>query len=218
MEYQLTHSKTYRYRILNEGSTSKKALYVLHGYGQLSEFFIRKFRHLSEEYVIIAPEGMHRFYLNGASGRVGASWMTKEARETDISDTLSYLNALDAKISKEYQFDKKYLLGFSQGGATAARWDQLGTAHFDAMILWASVFPPDLPNTIQTVADVEGETVKNKSNYFVIGDEDEFYSTENQDKLIVDYQSKNYRTKRYKGKHDIDNNTLTEILRELSIK
>jgi predicted esterase len=218
MEYQLEHSKTYRYRILNEGSTSKKALYVLHGYGQLSEFFIRKFRHLSEEYVIIAPEGMHRFYLRGASGRVGASWMTKEARETDIADTLSYLDALDAKISSEFNFEKKYLLGFSQGGATAARWNQLGDAHFDAMILWASVFPPDLPNTIHSTTTVGGESNRNDSNYFVIGDEDEFYSTENQDKLISDYQSKNYRTKRYKGKHDIVNNTLTEILGELSIK
>ena len=26
---------------------------------------------------------MHRFYLEGSSGRVGASWMTKEAREDD---------------------------------------------------------------------------------------------------------------------------------------
>ncbi len=210
MESQLEHSKTYRYRILNEGSNAKKALYVLHGYGQLVEFFIRKFRHLTEEYIIIAPEGMHRFYLNGASGRVGASWMTKEARETDISDTLSYLDALDAKISKEFNFKKKYVLGFSQGGATAARWNQLGASKFDAMILWASVFPPDLPNTI--------ETNSKQSNYFVIGDEDEFYSTKNQDKLISYYQSKNYQTKCYKGKHDIVNNTLTEILAELSIK
>ena len=210
MESQFEHSKTFRYRILNEGPNTKKALYVLHGYGQLVEFFIRKFRDLSEEYVIIAPEGMHRFYLSGASGRVGASWMTKEARETDISDTLSYLDALDAKISNEYQFEEKYLLGFSQGGATAARWNQLGKSDFDALILWASVFPPDLPNTI--------ETDYKQSNYFVIGDEDEFYSTENQTKLIEDYKSKNYQVKRYKGKHDILNSTLTEILAELSIK
>jgi len=210
MEYQIEHSKTYRYRVLNEGSTAKKILYVLHGYGQLSEYFIRKFRYLSDEYIIIAPEGMHRFYLSGASGRVGASWMTKEARETDIADTLSYLDALDKKISKEYEFESRYLLGFSQGGATAARWNQLGSTHFDALILWASVFPPDLPNII--------ETEKSNSNYFVIGDEDEFYSKENQDELIRDYQSKNYQTKRYKGNHDINNNTLTEILSELSIK
>lgn len=210
MEYQFTHSKTFRHRILNEESKSKKALYVLHGYGQLSEFFIRKFQQLSHEYVIIAPEGMHRFYLSGSSGRVGASWMTKEAREIDIADTLSYLDALDAKLSDEFQFETKYLLGFSQGGATAARWNQLGNTKFDALILWASVFPPDLPNTIKAEL--------NEPNYFVIGDEDEFYSTENQKKLIEDYVSKNFKIKQYRGKHDIVNSTLTEIISELSIK
>ncbi len=210
MEFQFTHPKTYRYQILNKGSNARKALYVLHGYGQLTEFFIRKFRQLSEEYIIIAPEGMHRFYLNGSSGRVGASWMTKEARETDISDNLSFLDSLDEKISKDFDFDEKYLLGFSQGGATAARWNQLGLAKFDAMILWASVFPPDLPNNHETNTD--------QKNYFVIGDKDEFYSETNQEKLIEDYQSKKYIIKRYRGKHDIVNNTLTEILSELSIK
>lgn len=210
MEYQFVHPKTYRYRVLNENTNSKKALYVLHGYGQLTEFFIRKFRELADEYVIIAPEGMHRFYLKGASGRVGASWMTKEARDTDISDNMSYLDSLDAKLSDEYHFEEKYLLGFSQGGATAARWNQLGKSNFDALILWASVFPPDLPNTIELKTKQE--------NYFVIGDEDEFYSPENQEKLIAEYLSKKYKIKRYKGKHDIINNTLTEILDELSNK
>lgn len=210
MEYQFTHPKTYRYRILNENTSSKKALYVLHGYGQLAEFFIRKFQDLGTEWVIIAPEGMHRFYLKGASGRVGASWMTKEARETDIADNLSYLDSLDEKLTKEYNFEKRYLLGFSQGGATAARWNQLGKSEFDAMILWASVFPPDLPNSIELNSKQE--------NYFVIGDEDEFYSTENQEKLIKAYLTKNYKIKRYKGKHDIVNKPLTEILDELSNK
>lgn len=208
MEYHFTHSKTFRYSILNEGSTEKKALYVLHGYGQLSAYFIRKFQHLSQDYVIIAPEGMHRFYLQGASGRVGASWMTKEAREMDIADTLSYLDALDEKLSEDFNFEKKYILGFSQGGATAARWNQLGKVKFDAMILWASVFPPDLPNTI--------EDNGNQPNYFVIGDQDEFYSSENQTELVQDYLSKKFRVKQYKGLHDIAGGTLTEILDEIS--
>lgn len=207
MEYQFEHTKTFRYRILNEGISTKKALYVLHGYGQLVEFFIRKFRSLAQDYVIIAPEGMHRFYLHGSSGRVGASWMTKEARETDITDTLNYLEALDRQLSDQYNFEQKFLLGFSQGGATAARWNQLGKANFDAMILWACVFPPDLPKLLDNSANV--------SNYFVIGDEDEFFTRENQEQVITEYAAKSYRIKRYNGKHDIVNKTLTEILEEL---
>jgi predicted esterase len=210
MEYQFTHPKTFRYRTLNEGNKPTKVIYVLHGYGQLVEYFIRKFRTIGEDYLIVAPEGMHRFYLRGASGRVGASWMTKEAREADISDNLSYLDTLDEMLSKEYDFEEKYLLGFSQGGATAARWNQLGKSQFDAMILWACVFPPDLPQEI--------ESSERQENYFVIGDEDEFYSEEDQEKLIHEYLSKDYKIKRYKGKHDIVNTTLTEILDELSNK
>ena len=42
-------------------------------------------------YTIIAPQGLHKFYLEGTSGRVGASWMTKENREDDIKNYLVYL-------------------------------------------------------------------------------------------------------------------------------
>ena len=210
MEYQFTHSKTFRYQTLNEEFKPKKVLYVLHGYGQLVEFFIRKFRDIGKEFLIVAPEGMHRFYLQGASGRVGASWMTKEARETDIADNLGYLDTLDEMLSKEYKFEERYLLGFSQGGATAARWNKLGNSQFEAMILWACVFPPDLPQEI--------ESNERQANYFVIGDEDEFFSQDDQEKLISEYLSKNYNIKRYRGKHDIFIDTLREILDEISNK
>ena len=100
MEHHLTYSKSYRYEILPCNGDSKNVLYVLHGYGQLSRFFIRKFSALQERYTIVAPEGMHRFYLEGSSGRVGASWMTKEDRLTDINDIMSFLNEVDQVISQ----------------------------------------------------------------------------------------------------------------------
>jgi hypothetical protein len=57
--------------------------------------FIQKFKELaSENTLIVAPEALSRFYLNGFSGRVGATWMTKEARDTEILDYLNYLNKL----------------------------------------------------------------------------------------------------------------------------
>ncbi len=210
MEHHFIHHKTFRYRVLNDVQHSTKILYVLHGYGQLVEHFIRKFSEVDEDYLIVAPEGMHRFYLNGTSGRVGASWMTKEAREIDISDTMNYLDALDDHLTKTVEVEKKYLLGFSQGGATAARWNQLGKTKFDGLILWASVFPPDLP-------PMAGKRSGNP-HYFVIGDQDEFFSPVEQEQVISDYSSKNYKVKRYAGKHDIVNSTLTEILGELSRK
>ena len=69
----IIYSKTYRYEFLRCNSKSNKVLYVLHGYGQLANFFIRKFEILREKYHIIAPEGMHRFYLNGTTNQYSNS-------------------------------------------------------------------------------------------------------------------------------------------------
>ena len=71
MENTLKSVKTFRYETLNEEKSPKKIIYALHGYGQLSKYFIRKFESISDDYLIVAPEGMHRFYKNGNSGRVG---------------------------------------------------------------------------------------------------------------------------------------------------
>lgn len=207
MERSLIHQKTFRYQLLNEGNQPKKILYVLHGYGQLSEFFIRKFRDLPTDLLIVAPEGMHRFYLNGTSGRVGASWMTKEARLVDIADTISYLSKLDEELSAEFEPTEKYILGFSQGGATALRWNEMGTTHFDGMILWACVFPPDLM--------IKPEESTEIPRYFVIGNQDQYFPAEVQNELISEYAEKNYRIKRYAGNHDIEGNTIAEIIDEM---
>ncbi|MFZ9028303.1 MAG: alpha/beta hydrolase [Crocinitomicaceae bacterium] len=202
----LKHSKTYRYELIPCKGKSKKVLYVLHGYGQLAKFFIRKFEVLSEEYHIVAPEGMHRFYLQGSSGRVGASWMTKEARESDIEDNLNWLNALDDKITQQLQVEERHLLGFSQGGATAARWFADNNQLFISIVLWACVFPPDL--------EPEAETAKFNSDdasTFVIGTEDEYYNTEQQKALIDFYEGLSFKTVTFEGKHNIDSDVLKAI-------
>ena len=208
MERSLIHQKTFRYHLLNEGNQATKILYVLHGYGQLSEFFIRKFRDLPSDFLIVAPEGMHRFYLNGTSGRVGASWMTKEARLVDIADTISYLSKLDEELTNEFGAMEKYILGFSQGGAAALRWNEMGTTRFNGMILWACVFPPDLEINLEKSIEMP--------RYFVIGDQDEYFPPEVQNEIISGYAEKNYRIKRYAGNHDIEGKTLNELIHEFT--
>ena len=208
MEVEFKHKKTYRYEIINPSQSPKMVIYVLHGYGQLAKFFIRKFQHLSKDIMIVAPEGMHRFYLKQSSGRVGASWMTKEARESDITDTINWLNVLDKQISEQYSITKRILIGFSQGGATAARWETLGTVSFDEMVLWACVFPPDL--------ELNTEASRVKNPYFVIGDKDEFYTSDQQGKLINYYENMGFKCITYEGKHDVDDETLNEIIRQMN--
>lgn len=208
MKGTIVSSKTFRYFTHGNPETSEHLVYVLHGYGQLAEFFIRKFQHLSDNYFIVAPEGPHRFYLIGSSGRVGASWMTREERETDISDNIHWLDQLDQEINSKYTFKKKHLVGFSQGGATAVRWQYLGKFKADQLVIWASVFPPDL--------DLKEEILSSDSikNYFVVGSEDEFYSKEQQKELLSFYKSKGFNTAFYEGKHDIDAKTIKQIIEE----
>jgi predicted esterase len=206
VEIKLTHSKTYRFEV-SEPSEIKRVIYVLHGYGQLAKFFIRKFAVVPSDTLIVAPEGMHRFYLSGSSGRVGASWMTKEAREDDIKDNIEWLNALHHQIKDKYQASEYHLIGFSQGGATAARWKQMGEVDFKSMSLWACVFPPDLEN--------DTKPTKNDSSFFLIGDQDEFYDAESQSELCAFYNQRGFETIHYHGKHDIENETLQLLLRQI---
>ena len=206
MEHKLIAQKTFRYQQIGELDKATQLLIVLHGYGQLAEFFIRKFNGVPENYLVIAPEGMHRFYLNGTSGRVGASWMTKEDRESDIQDNLNWLNQLLRELKEKKKFEKIILLGFSQGGATAARWYYSTKNEFNNLILWASVFPPDLEKPEQS---------NNSKNYFVIGNQDEFYPTEQQNQEISFYRNLGFRTLTFEGKHDINGKKLLSVLNSI---
>jgi predicted esterase len=206
MEGTVISKKTYRYFTWGNAEKATKLVYVLHGYGQLAEYFIRKFHVLPEEYFIVAPEGMHRFYLKGSSGRVGASWMTKEARESDIKDTINWLDELNQLIYSKYIFDKKIILGFSQGGATAARWQLNGRVSANHLILWASVFPPDLQ------LEKEVKETQSSRNYFLIGKKDEYFSEIEQQKMLEFYSSINYESIQYDGNHDINENVLLDLM------
>lgn len=209
MERSLEELKTYRYQILHDNPGAKKVLYVLHGYGQLVKYFIRKFSDLPEDLLIVAPEGMHRYYTQGTYGRVGASWMTKELRETDIKDNIRWLNTLDKTISQDYPIQERYLLGFSQGGSTAIRWKIHGRPKFDGLIIWASDFPPEEKENSQILSDCP--------SYFCIGSEDEFYNEAGQNELTEYYKNIGFKISNYLGPHDIDKEALKRILKELQI-
>jgi predicted esterase len=198
--------KTFRYS--SSGNRNARILlYVLHGYGQLAPYFIRKFNDLEDHY-IIAPEGMHRFYLNGTNGRVGASWMTKEERLDDIEDNCQWLNKLHEHIIEDNQFDKIIVLGFSQGGATAARWFFSDQMRADHLIMWASVFPPDLDSKSVVLEST-------KKNAFVLGTKDEYYNDVTHKESLLYYSELNFQTFTFEGTHDINIDILNKVLNEL---
>lgn len=183
--------------------------YVLHGYGQLAKFFIRKFNKLPTHGIhVTAPEGLHRFYLEGSSGRVGASWMTKEDRETDIANYIQVLNALHHNNERANDKLEQVLFGFSQGCATAMRWLCLGNVSFDRVIMWAGSFPTDLP-----LGEVK-EKLQNTALTLVIGDDDEFIKSEHIIELqdLLDQASIAYHLVRFRGRHVVSEETLLSLL------
>ncbi|MFK8038456.1 MAG: alpha/beta hydrolase [Crocinitomicaceae bacterium] len=205
-ENSITVKKKAAFSTYGNPGKAKHIIFALHGYGQLSRFFIKKFQGLGEDYYIVAPEGLHRFYLEGSSGRVGASWMTKEQREDDIKDYIQYLNKLWKEISEMHSFKKKILLGFSQGGATASRWHQHGAFNANSIVMWGAIFPPDLPQNWEV-------NFQSTENYFVVGDKDPYYDIKKIDAQIKFFEEKsvNFTTLVFNGKHEIDQSTLLKI-------
>ncbi len=204
VENHLRVQKTARYfssREMNEHE--REIVIVLHGYGQSAFHFLRKFNSIAtNERLIIAPEGLHRFYTQGFSGRVGASWMTKEDRMADIEDYVNYLDRLVESL--EQPKARIVVIGFSQGAATASRWICQGTAHIDKLIAWAGSFPTDLdfPNDASALNAVGLE--------LVIGNQDEFIKSAHIKDMqhLLEKQSIKAQIRHFEGGHDIHEETL----------
>lgn len=151
-EHHIKVARTARYYTLgNLTSQTKNVWFVLHGYGQLAKYFIRKFDVVvDEQTVVIAPEALSRLYLDAEYGRVGASWTTREDRENEISDYLTYLNQLYDTVFQGVDTTRLTvtLMGFSQGCATGCRWLNAGHIRCDRLLLWAGYFPNGLADVI----------------------------------------------------------------------
>ena len=211
-EFKIQVQKTGRYFTVGDPNEATHLIFALHGYAQLAYYFIRPFEVLNpKKYFVVCPEGLHRFYRQGSNGNVGATWMTKEDRESDIADYVKYLDQVYNEIALKYTFETTTLLGFSQGGATAARWIGLGKSAFDNLILWASVFPPDLP--FETLFYPTHEK-KTKRNILVLGDEDE-YSTIEEAKNHLDLLTKqdiSVEFVTFNGKHVLNIPVLLKLI------
>ncbi len=201
---QIVVERNFRFEKIQTNEPITHVLFAFHGYGQLVTYFKRKFAALNlPNTLIVFPEGMHRFYLNGSSGRVGASWMTKEWRENDIQENNQALNTLFQHINAKYNPAKISVLGFSQGGATAARWVAASSFQCDHFIAWGSVFPPDL-------IDEKNELVATKKTA-VFGNQDPYFPTTELEKIQTDYTKQNFKCVIFEGAHDIEATTLKTI-------
>ncbi|MGH7569340.1 MAG: alpha/beta hydrolase [Gemmatimonadales bacterium] len=153
-EHRIPVIRTARYFTLGTFSGAVgEVWFVLHGYGQLAARFLRSFEPLDDgSRMIVAPEALSRFYVDGVAPphqKVGATWMTREDRLTEIEDYVRYLDAVFTDVFRRVERGTRRVcvLGFSQGTATACRWLAQGSARADRLILWAGEVPPDLDLT-----------------------------------------------------------------------
>jgi len=155
IEHAITVPRTARYYTLGPTHGFPRELwFVCHGYGQLAGRFIEQFAPIDDgTRLIVAPEALSRFYLdsiperrNQREPRVGATWMTREAREDEIADYVAYLEqlALEMKHHLSGASPRIVVLGFSQGTATVSRWLATSELRADQLVLWGGQIPPEL--------------------------------------------------------------------------
>jgi predicted esterase len=198
--YSVSHDPTFE---------EKEIWIVLHGYGQLAEFFIRKFQSFdSPSRLFIAPEGTNYTYLEGFKGRVGANWMTRHEREIAIANNHRYLDQLMDDLLAGYSVKPTVkVLGFSQGAATATRWASNWTGEIKQLILWAGGFAEDLKLESASLKFATAELI------MVIGNQDKLIQPESieiQEELI---KKLGIRVKKYpfEGGHELDQELLGKI-------
>ncbi len=172
---------------MGDPSSSEEVWFVLHGYRQLAEPFIRRFTALpgveSGRVAVVAPEALSRFYIeddggeHGPDSRVGATWMTRADREHEIRDYVEYLDRLAEAVlvgaeggAPTGPLDggprRIVVLGFSQGAATASRWVAYGRIRPAELILWGGGLAADLD------MDRAAEALRDVRVRLAVGDED----------------------------------------------
>ncbi len=213
--YELKTTKTAHIYTFNRFTPETTSVWiVLHGYGQMAKYFIRKFNVLPPQHFVIAPEALSRFYVQGYSGRVGANWMTKEDRLTDIDDYIAYLDQVYEKFVWQNANAGKVqinVVGFSQGGATAARWVSKTRFKVDNLILWSCIFPEDV-----NFPEIE----KKALNYYVLyGLNDEFNVGEQVQKMkpILEQNRVNCRFIPFEGNHTIPPDVLKHLVTQFKL-
>jgi len=191
---------------------------VCHGHGQLASRFLTRFVPIErEDRLFVAPEALSRYYLTPPQGGphapntpIGATWMTSEDREHEIEDYVRYLDLLYEEVFSLVPREavRLWVLGFSQGSATVARWVARGKVDPDRVVLWAGVLPPEL--TAQNASAL----TRRAPLTVVLGRHDEFANPD----LVAAQETRlqelgvPYEIIRFDGGHEIVADTLRSLV------
>jgi predicted esterase len=214
--HHLRVQRTARYYTLGgESGAPKTVWFVLHGFGQLAGQFIRYFADLSDaDTLVVAPEAMNRFYLTGtetpARDRpVGATWMTREDRDSEIADYVEYLDALHAEVTESGSEGPSAInvIGFSQGAATATRWVEHGSGRIDRLVLWGGLMPPETDLTRPE------SRLRRTPLLFVVGSRDKYIDEDMiaKQRERLDAAGVTYQIGRFEGGHVISRSAFSHL-------
>lgn len=204
--------------MLGDPASCRELWFVLHGYRQLAERFIRRFAALpgiGDSRAVVAPEALSRFYIeeevgpHGPETRVGATWMTRADREHEIRDYVEYLDRLaDTVLGREVSgpatepgpagLPRVVILGFSQGAETASRWVVLGRTRPHELVLWGGGLAVDLE------ADAVEGALRDVDVKLVVGSDDAWAASRASETLqTLDSLHVDVRRMDYEGRHTI---------------
>lgn len=199
-----------KYLVKGNIENPKAIFVVFHGYGQLVEYFSRKFIGLEKDYKLIFPQALSKFYINNLFDKVGASWLTKEDKETEMENNYKYLDEI-WKIEFERNLPVK-VLGFSQGVSVSVRWLAKNKINFNQLILWAGTFPKDV--------GYDSFAYLKKSDCaidFTTGIQDPLYTKERVstelEKIVKYFSSDVINFHSFDGRHEIDEDLLLKLIK-----
>lgn len=146
----------------------ESVLFVIHGYAQKADDFLKEFEYLKKSNtLVVAPEGLSIFY--NKKRETVASWMTSRHRLDEIIDYTDYLISLFNELDEKYNFKKIGILGFSQGVSTCFRWVAKTSYQELSFFACSGSVPPEL-----TANDFSS---RDFNLHYFYGDNDRFLST-----------------------------------------
>ena len=201
-----------------EAPPVRELWYVFHGYGSLAAPFLEDFRVIDDgTRLFVAPEALSRYYEGEVQARlhrearVGASWMTRESRESEIADYIAYFDRVHrsmlARLGGAAVPPTVTVLGFSQGAAAASRWVASGGVDAARLVIWGSAIAPELELA------AAGSPLRKAETVIVIGTKDQFATPKVVEKELARLRAANFpfRFVSFTGGHRLDDDTLRAL-------
>jgi predicted esterase len=185
-------------------------LIAIHGYGAHKRYMMRQAQMIAPDgFVIASLQAPHQHFSKLAEGyRIGFGWLTDHKPEEYIALHHNFVNEVIERLSTKKLIDRGriFIFGFSQAVALNFR--------------FAFTHPEVLRGVIAVCGGIPGDLETNPSykpfsaeTFYLYGDDDEFYTEEKFkafDRNLAD-KLPNYRSKQYRGKHEITDEMRSDI-------